>query len=66
MIKLSYGDVYEAARSLEQNLTFSAAEKVFSEHHLEFGGSVFTQLEEAFDYLMLCNQNPSQIGVGAH
>lgn len=113
MIKLSDGDVYETARSLEQDLTFSAAEKVFAEHHLEFnsgkypalgivslsdklytnlakiisdqcehtikvavfaddrntvfkahrefGGSVFTQLEEAFDYLMLCNQNPSQI-----
>ncbi|MGN1339910.1 MAG: ATP-binding protein, partial [Oscillospiraceae bacterium] len=29
--------------------------------HKEFGGSVFTQLEEAFDYLMLCNQNPSTI-----
>lgn len=113
MIKLSDGEVYETARSLEQDLTFSAAEKVFSEHHLEFNsgkypalgivslsdnlytnlakiisdqcehtikvavfaddrntvfkahrefsGSVFTQLEEAFDYLMLCNQNPSQI-----
>lgn len=113
MIKLSDGDVYETARSLEQDLTFSAAEKVFREHkidfssekypalgicslsdnlytnlakiisdqcehtikiavfaddnntifkaHKEFGGSVFTQLEEAFDYLMLCNQNPSTI-----
>ena len=93
MIKLSDGEVYETARSLEQDLTFSAAEKVFSEHlytnlakiisdqcehtikvavfaddrntvfkaHREFSGSVFTQLEEAFDYLMLCNQNPSQI-----
>lgn len=111
--KLSDGDVYETARSLEQDLTFSAAEKVFREHkvdfssekypalgicslydnlytnlakiisdqcehtikiavfaddnntvfkaHKEFGGSVFTQLEEAFDYLMLCNQNPSTI-----
>lgn len=113
MIKISDGDIYETARSLEQDLTFNAAEKVFSEHkvdfssekypalgicslsdnlytnlakiisdqcehtikiavfaddnntifkaHKEFGGSVFTQLEEAFDYLMLCNQNPSTI-----
>ena len=113
MIKLSDGDIYENARSLEQDLTFTAAEKVFREHkvdfssekypalgicslsdnlytnlakiisdqcehtikiavfaddnntvfkaHKEFGGSVFTQLEEAFDYLMLCNQNPSTI-----
>ena len=113
MIKLSDGEVYETARSLEQDLTFTAAEKVFREHkvdfsgekypalgicslsdnlytnlakiisdqcehtikiavfaddnntvfkaHKEFGGSVFTQLEEAFDYLMLCNQNPSTI-----
>ena len=113
MIKISDGDVYETARSLEQELTFFAAEKVFREHkvdfssekypalgicslsdnlytnlakiisdqcehtikiavfaddnntvfkaHKEFGGSVFTQLEEAFDYLMLCNQNPSTI-----
>ena len=111
MIKISDGDVYESARSLEQNLSFSAAEKVFGEHkvdfspekfpalgvsrisdnlytnlakiisdqcehtikiavfaddkntvfkaHKEFGGSVFTQLEEAFEYLMLCNRNPS-------
>lgn len=113
MIKISDGDIYETARSLEQELTFSAAEKVFRDHkidfssekypalglcslsdnlytnlakiisdqcehtikiavfaddnntvfkaHKEFGGSVFTQLEEAFDYLMLCNQNPSTI-----
>ena len=98
---------------MEQDLTFTAAEKVFREHkidfssekypalgicslsdnlytnlakiisdqcehtikiavfaddnntvfkaHKEFGGSVFTQLEEAFDYLMLCNQNPSTV-----
>lgn len=111
MIKISDGDVYESARSLEQNLSFSAAEKVFEGHkvdfspekfpalgisrisdnlytnlakiisdqcehtikiavfaddrntvfkaHKEFGGSVFTQLEEAFEYLMLCNRNPS-------
>lgn len=111
MIKISDGDVYESARSLEQNLSFSAAEKVFGEHkvdfspekfpalgvsrisdnlytnlakiisdqcehtikiavfaddrntvfkaHKEFEGSVFTQLEEAFEYLMLCNRNPS-------
>ena len=104
-------EIYESARSLEQNLSFSAAEKVFGEHkidfspekfpalgvsritdnlytnlakiisdqcehtikiavfaddrntvfkaHKEFGGSVFTQLEEAFEYLMLCNRNPS-------
>lgn len=113
MIKISDGDIYETTRSLEQDLTFTAAEKVFREHkvdfssekyptlgicslsdnlytnlakiisdqcehtikiavfaddnntvfkaHKEFRGSVFTQLEEAFDYLMLCNQNPSTI-----
>ena len=27
----------------------------------ECSGSVFTQLEEAFSYLMLCNSNPSKI-----
>ena len=27
----------------------------------EFSGSVMTQLEEAFSYLMLCNRNPSQL-----
>ncbi|MCH5197049.1 MAG: putative DNA binding domain-containing protein [Oscillospiraceae bacterium] len=27
--------------------------------HKEFGGSVFKQIEDAFEYLMLCNQNKS-------
>lgn len=112
MIKLSDGDVYEAERSLEQELTFNAAQKAFAEHktpfnndkykslgicrlndglytnlgriisdkceyttkvavfadeantvfkaHREFGGSVFTQIDDTFSYLMLCNQNKSE------
>ena len=116
MIKLSDGDVFETARSLDQNLTFSSAQATFAklkvdfseekfsalgiknisdkmytnlalivsdqcEHtikiavfsdeantvfkaHKEFGGSVFKQIDEAFEYLMLCNQNRSEfVGV---
>lgn len=111
MIKLSDGDVFETARSLNQNLTFTSAQATFAklkvdfseekfsalgiknisdkmytnlalivsdqcEHtikiavfsddsntvfkaHKEFGGSVFKQIDEAFEYLMLCNQNRS-------
>ncbi len=112
MIKLSDGDVYETARSLEQELTFNEAAGTFNIHkipfgedkfvslgihslndnlytnlakilsdqcehtikiavfsddantifnaHREFSGSVFTQMESAYDYLMLCNQNKSE------
>ena len=35
-----------------------SANTVFKAHK-EFGGSVFRQIEDAFDYLMLCNQNKS-------
>lgn len=111
MIKLSDGDEYESARSLEQELTFEAAQKTFSLHktefseekyvslgikklgdnlftnlamlisdqclhtikvavfedddntvfkaHREFSGSVLSQLEDAFEYIMLCNNNKS-------
>ena len=111
MIKLSDGDVFETARSLNQNLTFNSAQATFAklkvdffeekfsalgiknisdkmytnlaliisdqcEHtikiaaysdeantvfkaHKEFGGSVFKQIDDAFEYLMLCNQNRS-------
>ena len=37
MIKESDGDVFEEARSLEQNLTFEAAEKAFKRYGVEFG-----------------------------
>lgn len=111
MIKLSDGDIFEALRSIEQNLTFEQTRKVFTrqkvdfsadkfpalgiqnisdkmytnlalvvsdqcEHtikiavfadeaktgfkaHREFGGSILKQVDEAFEYLMLCNQNRS-------
>lgn len=111
MIKLSDGDVFETARSLNQDLTFTSAQATFTnlkvdfseekfsalgiknisdkmytnlalivsdqcEHtikiavfsddsntvfkaHKEFGCSVFKQIDEAFEYLMLCNQNRS-------
>lgn len=111
LIKLSDGDTYEAMRSLNQELTFTSAQKVFQSNKLEFGenkylalglfnpkdnlftnlaqliseqcthsikiavfednentkfqahreftGSIFQQLENAFDFLMLCNQNRS-------
>ena len=111
LIKLSDGDTYEAMRSLNQELAFTTAQKVFQSNKLEFGenkyltlglrnlqdnlftnlaqliseqcihsikiavfedrentkfqahreftGSLFQQLENAFDFLMLCNQNRS-------
>ncbi|MCM1167916.1 MAG: putative DNA binding domain-containing protein [Ruminococcus sp.] len=111
MIKLSDGDVFETARSLDQKLTFDQASEVFArqkvdfsddkllalgiksisdktytnlahivsdqcEHtikvavfsdesntifkaHKEFGGSILKQIDETFEYLMLCNQNRS-------
>lgn len=37
MIKESSGDVYEEARSLNQNLTFKEAEEYFAKKHLQFG-----------------------------
>lgn len=37
MIKESSGDVYEEARSLNQNLTFKEAEAYFDKKHLQFG-----------------------------
>ncbi len=108
MIKDSDGDVFEDMRSMEQSLTFHAAEKMFKKYNVEFSaekyrvlgminssnslytnlallisdqcmhttkvavfandintefrdskeftGAVFEQLENAFDYLMLCNK----------
>ncbi|MCM1062177.1 MAG: putative DNA binding domain-containing protein [Eubacterium sp.] len=40
-----------AVYSDEENTVFKA--------HKEFGGSVFKQIDDAFEYLMLCNQNRS-------
>lgn len=37
MIEESSGDVYEEARSLNQNLTFKEAEAYFAKKHLQFG-----------------------------
>lgn len=37
MIRESSGDVYEEARSLNQNLTFKEAEAYFAKKHLQFG-----------------------------
>lgn len=108
MIKDLDGDVFEDMRSIEQSLSFHAAEKIFKKYNVEFStkkyrvlgitdnsnslftnlallisdqcmhttkvavfandtntefrdskeftGSVFEQLEDAFDYLMLCNK----------
>ena len=108
MIKDLDGDVFEDMRSMEQSLTFHAAEKMFKKYNVEFSaekyrvlgmidssdslytnlallisdqcmhttkvavfandtntefrdskeftGSVFEQLENTFDYLMLCNK----------
>ena len=113
MIKNADGDVFEDFRSLEQELTFQAAAKVFARHGLdllpekfdtlgirshglglytnlglllsdqcmhtikaavfsdtantifrdrrEFTGSLLTQLDEAYEYLQLCNQTRSEI-----
>lgn len=36
MIKESDGDIFEEMRSMEQNLTFSYAEKFFEKYHVEF------------------------------
>jgi ATP-dependent DNA helicase RecG len=111
MIKLSDRDSFEEMRSLEQNLTFKSAAKVFERHNIpfseekykslgivninddlftnlglivsdqcshtikaavfadedntsfidnrEFGGSVFSQIESAFEYIMLNNKTKS-------
>ena len=111
MIKLSYGDVFESSRSLNQELTFEQTRAMFTrqnvdfsaekfpalgiqnisdkmytnlalvvsdqcEHtikiavfadasntvfkaHKEFGGSILKQVDEAYEYLVLCNQNRS-------
>lgn len=111
LIKLSDGDNFEAMRSLNQELTFTTAQKIFQskdlpfdetkyialglrnlkdnlftnlalliseqcthsikiavfednentkfQAHREFTGSLFQQLDNAFNFLMLCNQNPS-------
>ena len=108
MIKESDGDQFEEMRSMEQNLTFSAASAAFARYSVdfnetkyralgmtqekdglytnlalllsdqcahtvkiavfgddantsfkdsrEFGGSVFQQLDDAYQYLMLCNR----------
>lgn len=108
MIKESDGDNFESMRSLNQNLTFDAAEKTFKKYSVkfseekyialgikdssnslytnlgfvlsdqcqhttkvavfadenntefrdskEFSGSLFTQLDDTFSYLMLCNK----------
>ena len=113
MIKESDGDVFEEMRSMEQDLTFNAAENAFrragvefgeekyrvlgitQEHDeiytnlalllsdqcahtvkvavfgdeentsfrdfKEFGGSVFTQMEDALSYLRLCNRTEAAI-----
>lgn len=37
-------EIYESARSLEQNLSFNAAEKVFEEHKIDFSPEKFTAL----------------------
>ena len=108
MIKESDGDLFEEMRSMEQGLTFQAAESAFKKYGVafskekfrtlgitqkndelftnlaliisdqcahttkvavfgddantifkdskEFGGSIFKQLEDTFNYLMLCNK----------
>ena len=108
MIKESDGDTFEEMRSMEQNLSFKAAENAFIKYGVQFGkekyralgitkkndelftnlaliisdqcahttkvavfgddsntifkdnkefnGSIFTQLEDTFHYLMLCNR----------
>ncbi len=113
MIKESDGDTFEDLRSLEQNLTFNAAERAFKMYGVDFGrekflslgmvqsktdiytnlalilsdqckhttkiavfsddactvfrdskefcGSVFTQLEDAVNYLALCNKTSAEI-----
>lgn len=113
MIKLSDSAVFENMRSVEQDLSFTAAQNAFSKYGVdfgedkfvalgirslsnnlytnlawilsdqcrhsvkiavfiddanvefqdakEFGGSIFTQLEDSFQYLMLCNRTSSII-----
>ena len=113
MIKDSDGDTFEALRSLEQDLTFTAAEETFARYHVEFdpsktialglenprdhqytnlalllsdqckhtvkiavfadldntefrdqkefGGSLFRQLDDTYQYLRLCNRTASRI-----
>lgn len=38
---------------------FADSTNTVSRAHKEFGGSVFKQIEDAFEYLMLCNHNKS-------
>lgn len=113
MIKNADGNIFEKLRSINQELTFGYAAKLFAKHETkfsedkyyilgikssefqlytnlglllsdqcahtikvavfadekdtifrdrkEFGGSIFKQLEDTFDYLQLCNQNRSVI-----
>ena len=44
MIKESDGDTFEEARSLEQELTFEAAEKIFMRYGVEFGREKYRTL----------------------
>ena len=44
MIKESDGDTFEALRSLEQDLTFAAAEETFARYHVEFDPSKYIAL----------------------
>lgn len=44
MIKESDGDTFEELRSLEQNLTFAAAERAFKRYGVEFGAEKFRAL----------------------
>lgn len=44
LIKLSDGDSYEANRSLNQDLTFKAAEKIFLSHNMPFDETKYTVL----------------------
>ena len=45
MIKESDGDVYEEMRSMEQDLTFKAAEKAFHKYNVEFSEEKYRVLE---------------------
>ena len=60
MIKETDGNHFEDMRSLEQNLTFEAAKKEFSEttqnqfkDRKEFSGSLFQQMNEVYDYFVI-------------
>ena len=70
MIRETAGDHYEDARSLEQQLTFTQAEKlaVFDgttksdfKDRKEFTGSLLKQLEDAFEYIDQFNHTRSEI-----